>query len=185
MRYIRWVIGIIFLSLSAALLHYTLPQTDIVRITNTYEKRIDFLSTELFWADGPGDDDRNLVNRDIFFIETFTAAGEPMVYRNEDTGWNWPPYLKFDTSNLRAEASNAKRRSDIDGPHWIAINHYGWRNEFFSIWPNAVSIKPVSVPDVQRKSWLNVFFHIPTRRYFLDNSSKAATVSKTQNRPNF
>ena len=157
MRYIRWVIGIIFLSLSTALLHYTLPQTDIVRVTNTYEKRIDFRSTELFWADGARDDSGNLVNRDIFFIETFTADGEPMVYRNEDTGWNWPPYFKFDTSSLQAKASNAKRQSDMDGPHWVAIKHYGWRSEFFSIWPNAVSIKPVSDPDVQQIPWLNVF----------------------------
>ena len=48
MWYIKWIIGVIFLSLSAALLHYTLPQTDIVRITNTYEKRVDFQNTALF-----------------------------------------------------------------------------------------------------------------------------------------
>ena len=156
MRYIRWLIGLIFLSLSAASLHYTLPQTDIVRITNTYEKRIDFQGTELFWVDGSRDDTGKLLNRDIFFIEAFTADDQPMVYRNEDTGWNWPPYFKFDTSNLQAQASNAKRQSDMAGPHWVAIKHYGWRSEFFSIWPNAVSIKPVSAPDVQWIPWLNI-----------------------------
>ena len=156
MRYIRWLIGLIFLSLSAASLHYTLPQTDIVRITNTYEKRIDFRGTELFWVDGSRDDTGKLLNRDIFFIEAFTADDQPMVYRNEDTGWNWPPYFKFDTSNLQAQASNAKRQSDTAGTHWVAIKHYGWRSEFFSIWPNAVSIKPVFSPDVQWIPWLNI-----------------------------
>ena len=157
MRYIKWTIGIIFLSLTTALLHYTLPQTDIVQITNTYEKRVDFEGSELFWADGARDSVGNLVNRDIFFIEAFTADGQPMVYRNEDTGWNWPPYFKFDTSNLQAQASNFKRQTDMDGSFWVAIKHYGWRSEFFSVWPNAVSIKPVSDPNVQWIPWLNIF----------------------------
>ena len=80
-----------------------------------------------------------------------------MVYRNEDTGWNWPPYFKFDTSNLQAQASNAEQQSHTDEPHWVAIKHYGWRSEFLSIWPNAVSIKPVTDPDVQWTPWLNIF----------------------------
>jgi hypothetical protein len=156
MRYVKWIFRALILGILIAFLHYTLPQTDIVRITNTYEKRVDFQGYEMFWADGARDAAGNLLNRDIFFIETFTAKGAPMVYRNEDTSWNWPPYFKFDTSNLQAEASNAKSLSDSDGPYWVAIKHYGWRNEFLSIWPNAVSIEPVSGPDVRIIPWMNL-----------------------------
>ena len=157
MRYIRWIITLTFFGVLAAFLHYTLPQTDIVRVTNTYEKRIDFSGFDMFWADGARDEFGNLMNRDIFFIETFTVDGRPKVYRNEDTSWNWPPYFKFDTSNLQAEASNAKSMSDTFGSPWVAIKHYGWRSEFLSIWPNAVSIKPVSGPDITLIPWLNIF----------------------------
>jgi len=42
MRYFGWILRAVFLTLIALFLHYTLPQHDIVRITNTYEKRVDF-----------------------------------------------------------------------------------------------------------------------------------------------
>ena len=77
-----------------------------------------------------------------------------MVYRNEDTGWGWPPYFKFDTSNLQAEAANL--RSTAAEPDWVAIRHYGWRNELLSIFPNAVSAWPVAGPDVRMIPWFNI-----------------------------
>ncbi|MEL7206565.1 MAG: DUF1523 family protein, partial [Pseudomonadota bacterium] len=81
--------------------------------------------------------------------------GRVMVYRNEDTGWGWPPYFKFDTSNLQAEASDLK--STAEAPKWVAIRHYGWRNEFLSIFPNAVGVWGVSGPDASKPvPWLNL-----------------------------
>ncbi|HOZ35224.1 MAG TPA: DUF1523 family protein, partial [Tabrizicola sp.] len=77
-----------------------------------------------------------------------------MVYRNEDTGWFWPPYFKWDSSTLQAEAQNLK--SDKTNPQWVAITHYGWRLPIFSIFPNAVSIDPVAGPDVTLIPWLNI-----------------------------
>ena len=38
----------------------------------------------------------------------------------------------------------------------MAITHYGWRNEFLSIFPNAVAIKPVAGPDVRLIPWFNI-----------------------------
>jgi hypothetical protein len=97
------------------------------------------------------------VNRDVFFIQTRQASNDRvMVYRNEDTGWGWPPYLKFDTSNLQAEAADAK--SSADNPQYAIIKHYGWRNEFMSIFPNAISVTPVDGPDVSKGiPFLNIF----------------------------
>ena len=76
-----------------------------------------------------------------------------MVFRNEDTGF-WPPYLKFDSSNLQAEASNSK--STAEAPKWVSITHYGWRIGFESIFPNAVRITPVAGPDVTIIPWVNI-----------------------------
>jgi hypothetical protein len=153
---IRWIFGITFWVLVAAVFHYTLPQTDIVRVTDTYEKRQDIGENSLFWAQADIGSDGTLPNRDVFFIQTRRAKGDVMVYRNEDTGWSWPPYFKFDTSNLQAEAADA--RSTADAPQYYAIKHYGWRNEFFTIFPNAISVRSVDGPDASKGiPYLNIF----------------------------
>ena len=108
MAYVKWFFIIVFWVLVAAFFHYTLPQKDIVRITDTYEKRIDFGENSIFWATADVGNDAATGNRDVFFIQTRRANDSVMVYRNEDTGWGWPPYFKFDTSNLQAEAADLK-----------------------------------------------------------------------------
>ncbi|MEJ2017787.1 MAG: DUF1523 family protein, partial [Maritimibacter sp.] len=50
--------------------------------------------------------------------------------------------------------------STPDNPQWAVITHYGWRNRFFSIYPNAVAIKPVAGPDVTIIPWFNIFFFV-------------------------
>ncbi|NHX27133.1 DUF1523 family protein, partial [Escherichia coli] len=92
--------------------------------------------------------------RDVQFIQAIQANVKTMVYRNEDTGWGWPPYFKFDTANLYAEANDAI--STKDAPEWYAIRHYGWRNEFLSIFPNAVGLKRVDGPDVRLIPYGNI-----------------------------
>ena len=154
MAIIKWTFwGVIWLII-AAFFHYTLPQVDIVRITDTYEKRIDFGENSIFWSHADVGNSTALGNRDVFFIQTRRAKGDVMVYRNEDTGWGWPPYFKFDTTNLQAEASDLK--SAAGTPQYVAVKHYGWRNEFLSIYPNAISIRPVAGPDVRIIPWTNI-----------------------------
>ena len=150
MAYVKWTLIALFWLIVAGFLHYTLPQTDIARITDTYESRTDTTEWPLFWSqpDSP-EAERGL--RDVFFMQTRRSGGDVMVYRNEDTGWGWPPYFKFDTANLQAEA--ADMRSTSEAPRWVAIKHYGWRNEFISIYPNAISVRPVAGPDVSVIPW--------------------------------
>ena len=154
MVYVKWGIIIAFWLLVGAFFHYTLPQTDIARITDTYEKRIDFGENSIFWASSGTGNAAGTVNRDVFFIQTVRTDGDVMVYRNEDTGWGWPPYFKFDTSNLQARAADLKSTSE--NPKWVAITHYGWRNELISIYPNAISVKQVAGPDVRFIPWFNI-----------------------------
>lgn len=152
--YVKWTLRIVLALLILAVLHYSLPQRDIVRITDTYEKRIDFGENSIFWASPDSGNATTGTNRDVFFIQAIRPNGKPIVYRNEDTGWGWPPYFKFDTSNLQTEAADLK--STKDNPQWVAVTHYGWRNEFLSIFPNAVAVRPVDSPDVRLFPWTNI-----------------------------
>jgi hypothetical protein len=155
MRYVKWALIITFWTIVAAFLHYTLPQRDIVRIVNTYEERQDLGDwTRIFWSE-PDSQSASLQDRDVQFIQAVRANGRPIVYRNEDTGWGWPPYFKLDTANLYTEANDAI--SSRNEPEWVLVTHYGWRNEFLSIFPNAVNIEPVAGPDVGKPiPWVNI-----------------------------
>ncbi|MEM6373068.1 MAG: DUF1523 family protein [Pseudomonadota bacterium] len=155
MRYIVWTFLIAFWVALGAFLHYTLPQRDIVRIVRVFEERQDLNDwTRVFWS-RPDEQSDTLINRDVQFLQTVRANGKPMVYRNEDTGWSWPPYFKFDTSNLFTEAADAV--STRATPEWYVITHYGWRNEFLTIFPNAISIRAVDDPDASKGlPWINI-----------------------------
>lgn len=154
MRYVKWTFWSLLAISVLSFFHYTLPQHDIVRIADTYEKRIDFGENSFFWASPDAGNAAVGANRDVFFIQTIRPNGKPMVYRNEDTGFGWPPYFKLDTSNLQTEATDLK--SNKETPQWVSVTHYGWRNEFISIYPNAVGVKPVDGPDVRIIPWVNI-----------------------------
>lgn len=156
MTYVKWTFWAAVWILIASFLHYTLPQTDIARITDTYEQRVDFGANSLFWAGANPGNATTQQDRDVQFIQTIRSNSKPMVYRNEDTGWGWPPYFKFDTANLQAEANDL--RSVADNPNWVAVRHYGWRLEFFSIFPNALAVRSVEGPDVRIIPWFNIVF---------------------------
>ncbi|RYH09105.1 DUF1523 family protein [Tropicimonas sp. IMCC6043] len=152
--YIRWTLWLLILAVIGAFLWYTLPRNDVVRITDTYEKRVDFGDNSLFWANSNTGESTEVTGRDIFFIQAFRPNGDVIVYRNEDTGWGWPPYFKFNTSNLQAHATDMK--STEDAPKWVAMKKYGWRIPFASIYPNAISVKPVDGPDVRIIPWVSI-----------------------------
>ncbi|SLN60953.1 hypothetical protein AQS8620_02766 [Aquimixticola soesokkakensis] len=152
MRYVKWGLGVILAIIVFGFLHYTLPQHDIVRIVSSENRRIDFGENSIFWA-APDSGNATAANRDVFFINTVKPNGKPMVYRNEDTGWGWPPYFKFDTSNLQAQANDLTSTSA--NPQWVSVTHYGWRNELLSIFPNAVGVKAVAGPDDTSFPWVN------------------------------
>ena len=169
MRKIKITLRILVLLFFATIAHYVLPQHDVVRVVNTYQERQDLNDwSRIFWAQ-PDDQAATLVNRDVQFIQTVKKktfllglirrdTTEVMVYRNEDTGWSWPFYFKFDTANLQTEADDLE--STAEAPKWAVMTHYGWRNEYFSAFPNAIAIRPVASPDVTIIPWFNIFFFI-------------------------
>lgn len=151
------------------LLHYSLPQHDVVRVINTYQERQDLNDwTRVFWA-RPDDQSATLINRDVQFIQTAKKrtwllgfwpreGTEVMVYRNEDTGFSWPFYFKFDTANLQTEADDIV--STAEEPQWAVMTHYGWRSQILSAFPNAVSIRPVDTPKPMIIPWFNIAFFV-------------------------
>ena len=153
MRLIKWAFWLSVWAVVAAFLHYTLPQKDIVRLTETEIRRVDVGDRPLFWASADTGT-QTLDNRDVRFIVGFDGAGQPHVYRNEDTGWGWPPYFKLDSSNLQAQAGDLVSTSA--DPRWVSVRHYGWRSELLSIFPNAISVTPVAGPAASTISWTTV-----------------------------
>ena len=166
MRRIKTFFRILVFVLLGSLLHYVLPQHDIVRVTSTEIIRTDF-STANRWfyaqadsgnVDQPTRDFRliNTVRKRTMLFGLIKLSDATMVYRNEDTGWIWPPYFKFDSSDLQAEAGDSV--STEAAPKWMVMTHYGWRNRFFTIYPNAVSLRPASGPDERIIPYFNIGF---------------------------
>lgn len=158
MRYVKWTFLALIFLIFGSFLHYTLPGYDVVRVVNTEVRRVDFGANSIFWSHAGSGDATGTINRDVFFIEAIRPNGKPIVYRNEDTGWIWPPYFKFDSANLQAIAQDLI--STQADPRWVAVRHYGWRMELFSIFPNATSMRPVGGPDERVINWFNIIFFV-------------------------
>lgn len=114
---------------SLILLDYYLPENTLGTITGIGTKRMDGdgIISRANPADGP--------TRDVYFIYTQLPDGDIKVYRNEDTGWRWPFYFKFDSADIQGEAQalSYERKPAI-------ITSYGWRIDMFSKFPNVTDI---------------------------------------------
>ncbi len=150
----KWVVGILIAVMLGLFLHYTLPSRDIVQIVGTDVKRMD-IGNSIFWA-SPDAGTNKESTRDVRFINVAFPDGKPFVYRNEDTDWSWPPYFKFDSGTITAQAQSLAKQDEV----WVAVRHYGWRIKLFTIFPNAVSIKQVSGPDAFLFPWFNTVFFL-------------------------
>jgi hypothetical protein len=147
--HLKTVTGIVVFVLLAAFLHYSLPSRDLVRIVGTDVARKDVRRQD---AEG----NPVTVTRDVRFIYAKWPDGDNRVYRNEDTGWGWPPYFKFDTADLAGDATDLV--SSAETPNWVVIRHYGWRIPMFSMFPNALSIRKALGPDERLLPWFNLLF---------------------------
>ncbi len=136
-------------SLAAAFLHYHLPRTAVVTIEGTDVK----------WMDRSGRlsksrDMKGGAVRDVRFINTVTREKKVLVLRNEDTGWGWPPYFKFNSSDLVAQAQAFAR---TEPSPTVLVTFYGWRLQLFSLYPNVVRMRAVAT-DYSHFPWFNIIF---------------------------
>lgn len=162
MRNVRRFFRVFLFVIAGLYLHYTLPQHDVAKVAGISDRlerlsgiqRLFYNQVDLGADEGDMRDLRliNTVKVDTWFFGLWRGGERVMVYRNEDTGV-YPPYFKFDSSDLEAEASALAGKEQ-----WVSITHYGWRMRFLSIYPNAISVKPVSGPEYRPFPWFNLFF---------------------------
>lgn len=165
MRNIRRFLRIALFLVLGLFLHYVMPQQDIARIVNV-DSRLQSVSGLQSWfyaqedagtAESTAGRDLRLISTErkaTYFFGLIRGGNETMVYRNEDTGWIYPPYFKFDSSDLHAEAAAAV--SSVEPYQWVVIRHYGWRIRWATIYPNAVSIRPAESEDFRPFPWINL-----------------------------
>jgi hypothetical protein len=124
-RKVKFALVFAVTSIVGAGLHYALPQTDIVRIVATETKRMDDV-----------DELGRKGNRDVYFIQAeYAKSGKPSVYRNEDN----LIYLKKNSADVQAAAAKLSKGENV----YVVVKHYGWRNSWFSWFPNVLSVKQV------------------------------------------
>lgn len=152
LRIIKWVVCILVVGAAVAVLHYYLPGRDMVRIVGSDVKRVD----KNWFGSKPAPNEPAAFTRDVRFINTVWRSGTSRVFRNEDTGWYWPPYLKFTSGNLQAQAqSNISTKA---APIWVVVTHYGWRIPIISMYPNAVKMRLADNRDELLIPWFNIVF---------------------------
>jgi len=144
------ILKIIKYSLLAALLvvvglflHYNLPRTDVVQLTGTDVKRMDRKNPQ-----------SGSMTRDVRYLNAVTRTGKIRVFRNEDTGWGWPPYFKFSSADLSAQVQSLVQNPERP---WVRVRYYGWRINMMSLFPNAVSLKIVD-QNYTHIPWFNMIF---------------------------
>lgn len=150
----KWFKGVILgavllvVAASALGLYYILPQYDVVLITGVEVKRVD--DDGVINAENPADGP----TRDVYFINTENPDTKKVtVYRNEDTGWSFPWYFKFDSADIQAKAQGYSR----DAQQLALISHYGWRIQILSVFGNITSIKATDSRE-EPFPWFNTLF---------------------------
>jgi hypothetical protein len=135
MSWLKWVsialAGVAALAV-VLFLDYYLPSTRLVHVTGHEVKRMD---TGKDQASGQP------ITRDVRFIYAKGADdGKDYAFRNEDTGWGWPPYFKFDSGDLVARANNIK---ETQPGATVLATYYGWRITYLDMYPNLVDLDVV------------------------------------------
>jgi hypothetical protein len=122
---------------------YSLPSHIKVHVTGTEVTRTDMDNS-----------DTGAETVDVRYVMTEDLDGEPHMFRNQDTGWGWPPYFKFDSGDIAAQANNysVEDREDV-----VLVTYYGIRFRMLSAFPNILSMKTVPA-DYQVIPWFTIFF---------------------------
>lgn len=127
-------------------LDYFLPHHDVLRIVGTEVRRPATFSKST--------SDKAGAAQDIFYIfAEEIETKKPHVFRNEDTGWGFPWYFKFNSADLQATALS------IAGERGTALfTYYGWRVQIFSVLPNVINVKRVAPNAETPLPWFNLAF---------------------------
>lgn len=151
MKKIRAVLlglGLVLLLALGGFLAWVLPHHAVVHVNGHEVKRFD--------TSGHPVDATHVVTatRDVFFIYTSDLKNNDVrVFRNEDTGFGFPWYLKFDAAEVQGRAQMLSR----DPSQLALVTFYGWRLPMLGTFPNAVNVEAWSSEDGPFP-WFNVLF---------------------------
>lgn len=121
MKIIRKSLLIGALAVTAAALHYALPQVDVVHAVGVETKRVD-----------QSRETGEKTTRDVYYVQTErTGTANPSVYRNEDN----LIYLKWNSADIQAKVQSLAKDKQL-----VAVQHYGWRIRFLSMFPNTLDV---------------------------------------------
>jgi len=137
--------GLLVALLYVILCAYSLPSYIKVHVTGTEVTRKDVKGKQ-------GD----VLIADVRYVMAEDLEGDPHMFRNEDTGWGWPPFFKFNSGDLAAQANNFA----VDGRDQVVlITYYGFRIRMLSSFPNVLSMKSVAA-DYQPIPWFTIVFGV-------------------------
>jgi hypothetical protein len=139
LKYAKIVIPLLLVLVLVLFLHKNLMRTSVVQITGTDVKRTDTVG-KVPKSTAKNGNDAVLRTSDVRFINVVSKNGRVKVFRNEDTGWGWPPYFKFDSADVAAQA---QAYSTAEPKPWVLVKYYGWRIKYFSMFPNVLSLQVV------------------------------------------
>ena len=130
----RFVIAALLAAPVIAFLDYFLPHHAVLRVVGTQVKRIS---------------DKSLATGFYVFAEEIDTK-KPRVFRDEDTGWGFPWYFKFNAADVQAVA-----QSIADERGTAIFTYYGWRIQILSMFPNVIKIVRAE-PDAWPLPWFNL-----------------------------
>lgn len=132
-KYFLLLVVFTFHAVLFAGINFVTPSYEITRISSGEVKRMD--KDGFITKSNPADG----AVRDVYFINTQNPnKNEPKVYRNEDTGWGFPFYFKFDSANIQAKALDLVSDNKL-----VELRYYGWRLTMLSEFPNVTDIRVV------------------------------------------
>jgi hypothetical protein len=135
--------GILLLLVYGIFCAYSLPRSMLVHVTGTEVTRRDAETS-----------DGKIRSLDVRYVMAEGLDGSPHMFRNEDTGFGWPPYFKFDEGDIAAQANNlaTDHRQAV-----VLAKYYGFRIRMLSMFPNILSMREVP-PDYRPIPWFTIAF---------------------------
>lgn len=142
-------LGLLLLVLAGFFIEYSLPQHRVVHVSGHEVKRMDMNGNIVDATKAVA------ATRDVYFINTADIdSGEVHVYRNEDTRFGYPFYMKFDSPEVLARAQTLAK-----DPNQLAlVTYYGWRIKMLDKFPNAIDIQPWSSQEEPFPVFNTIFF---------------------------
>lgn len=126
-------LAVLLVLVLAGFLAYVLPQHRVVHIDGVEVKRVDGTAVGSGVAPVPP-----ITSSDVYYLHTSNPERtDVFVYRNEDTGFGFPWYFKFDSAEVQGRAQLLGQN-----PEQLAlITYYGWRIPVLKQFPNAVNVE--------------------------------------------